>query len=136
MDRGKQKIVELIPWLVAAYTVICMGAYFGNRLFMYFPDPTRIAPVEAGLENVEEIEIAVADGVTVATRPLTLRRVHDRTINIHLSRLGDRHRGLCGAVATHLECAKLFAIMRWQGSVKLMRTRQRSARSGLRQAAS
>jgi len=57
--------MELIPWLVAVYAVICVAAYFGNRLFMYFPDPTRVAPAEAGLESVKEIEIAVADGVTL-----------------------------------------------------------------------
>jgi hypothetical protein len=50
--------MELIPWLVAVYANVCIGAYFGNRHFMDFPDPTRIAPVEAGLESVEEIEIA------------------------------------------------------------------------------
>lgn len=61
----KQEIMELIPWLVAVYTVICVGAYFGNRLFMYLPDPTRVAPTEAGLESVEEIEIAGSDGVAV-----------------------------------------------------------------------
>jgi len=57
--------MALIPWLVVVYAVICVMAYFGNRLFMYFPDPTRTAPGEAGLESVEEIEIAVADGVTL-----------------------------------------------------------------------
>ena len=57
----KQKIMELIPWLVAVYAVICVTAYFGNRLFMYLPDPTRVAPTEAGLESVEEIEIAGSD---------------------------------------------------------------------------
>ena len=57
--------MELIPWLVAAYAVICVGAYFGNRLVMYLPDPTRFAPAEVGLESVEEIEIAVADGVAL-----------------------------------------------------------------------
>jgi uncharacterized protein len=57
--------MELIPWLVALYAVICAAAYFGNRLFMYLPDPTRITPAEAGLDGVKEIEIAVADGVTL-----------------------------------------------------------------------
>jgi fermentation-respiration switch protein FrsA (DUF1100 family) len=66
VDRGKEKkIMELIPWLVAVYVAICVAAYFGNRLFMYFPDPTRTSPAEAGLDGVEEIEIAVADGVTL-----------------------------------------------------------------------
>jgi hypothetical protein len=53
--------VTLILWLVAAYLAICAAVYFGNRLFMYFPDPTRVAPVEVGLSGVREIEIAVAD---------------------------------------------------------------------------
>lgn len=61
----KQEVVTLILWLVPVYAVICAAAYFGNRLFMYFPDPTRIAPVEAGLDHVKEIEIAAADGVTL-----------------------------------------------------------------------
>ena len=56
--------MDLIPWLVVAYAVICAVVYFGNRLFMYFPDPTRIAPAEAGLGHVKEIEIVSADGVT------------------------------------------------------------------------
>ena len=41
------------------------AAYFGNRLLMYLPDPTRVAPAEAGLDGVKEIEITVADGVTL-----------------------------------------------------------------------
>ena len=55
--------MALIPWLVAAYAGICAAAYFGNRLLMYFPDPARITPEEAGLEGVREIEIKVGDGV-------------------------------------------------------------------------
>jgi hypothetical protein len=50
--------MELIPWLLGIYAVICVAAYFGNRLFMYFPDPTRTSPAEAGLRGVEEVEIA------------------------------------------------------------------------------
>jgi uncharacterized protein len=65
VDRGKQKIMELLLWLVAVYAVICAAAYFGNRLLMYLPDPTRVAPAAAGLVGVKEIEIAVADGVTL-----------------------------------------------------------------------
>jgi hypothetical protein len=33
----KQDVVTLIVWLVAIYAAICGAAYFGNRLFMYFP---------------------------------------------------------------------------------------------------
>ena len=57
--------MTLIPWLVAAYAAICAAVYFGNRLFMYFPDPTRVAPAEAGLDHVKEIEIAAGDGITL-----------------------------------------------------------------------
>jgi uncharacterized protein len=62
--RGVETL-QLITWLAAAYAVICAVVYFGNRLFMYFPDPTRVAPAEAGLDHVREIEIAAADGVTL-----------------------------------------------------------------------
>jgi hypothetical protein len=61
----KQEVVTLILSLVAAYAAICAAAYFGNRLFMYFPDPTRVAPVEAGLNGFREIDIEVADGTTL-----------------------------------------------------------------------
>jgi uncharacterized protein len=57
------KIMALITWLVAVYAGICVAAYFGNRLFMYIPDPTRICPAEAGLSGVGEIEINVGDGI-------------------------------------------------------------------------
>ena len=57
--------MTLIPWLVAIYAVICVAAYFGNRMFMYFPDPTRAAPAAVGLNGVKEVEIAVADGIAL-----------------------------------------------------------------------
>lgn len=59
----KRQLMELIPWLVTAYVLICIAAYFGNRMYMYFPDPTRTSPTEAGLDGVEEIEIAGSGGV-------------------------------------------------------------------------
>jgi uncharacterized protein len=61
----KEEVVTLILWLVAGYAAICAAAFFGNRLFMYFPDPTRVAPIEVGLNGVREIGIAVADGTTL-----------------------------------------------------------------------
>ena len=61
--------MTLILWLVAVYAAICGAAYFGNRLFTYFPDPTRVAPEAAGLNGVKEIELTVADGtILVAWR--------------------------------------------------------------------
>jgi fermentation-respiration switch protein FrsA (DUF1100 family) len=57
-----REIMDVIPWLIAAYLVICAAAYFGHRMFMYFPDPARIPPEAAGLDGVKEIELAAADG--------------------------------------------------------------------------
>ena len=53
----------LILAILAVYAAICLAAYFGNRHFMYFPDPTRVAPGEAGLDGVEEVEISATDGI-------------------------------------------------------------------------
>jgi hypothetical protein len=61
----KQDVVTLILWLVSVYAAICATAYFGNRVFMYFPDPTRVAPVEVGLNGVKEVELTVADDVAL-----------------------------------------------------------------------
>jgi uncharacterized protein len=54
--------MDFILWLVAAYLAICAAAYFGHRMFMYFPDPARVLPGAAGLHGVEEIELAAMDG--------------------------------------------------------------------------
>jgi hypothetical protein len=62
-----QYVLAVLPWLVAAYLAICAFAYFGNRTYMYFPDPTRIAPAEAGLDGVKEVEIVAADGTRLVT---------------------------------------------------------------------
>lgn len=39
----RKEIIRLILGLVVVYAAICVAAYFGNRLLMYFPDPTRPA---------------------------------------------------------------------------------------------
>ena len=57
--------MKIILWILTVYAVICVVAYFGNRRYMYFPDPARTAPTEAGLNSIEEVEIATADGVTL-----------------------------------------------------------------------
>ena len=55
--------MDIITWFVAAYAAICVAAYSGNRTLMYFPDPARVAPAEAGLHGVSEVEIGTGDGV-------------------------------------------------------------------------
>jgi fermentation-respiration switch protein FrsA (DUF1100 family) len=54
--------MELMPWLIGGYFAICLAAYFGSRMFMYFPDPTRVTPANAGLASMEEVELTATDG--------------------------------------------------------------------------
>lgn len=55
-------IMDIFPWLIAVYLVICVAAWLGNRTFMYFPDPTRVPPAAAGLGGVREVELVAGDG--------------------------------------------------------------------------
>ncbi len=57
--------MNTLLWIAITYVAICIGAYFGNRVFMYFPDPARFSPAEAGLLGVEEVELASGDGETL-----------------------------------------------------------------------
>lgn len=66
MRKGiRQEFMELLPWLIGVYVFLCVAAYFGNRVFMYHPDPTRVAPADAGLQQVAEIELKTPDGATL-----------------------------------------------------------------------
>ena len=57
-----REIMEILPWLIAVYLVICVAAWLGNRMFMYFPDPARVPPEAAGLAGVREVEFPAGDG--------------------------------------------------------------------------
>lgn len=57
--------MNTLLWIIATYVAICIAAWFGNRVFMYFPDSARISPAEAGLSGVEEVELASGDGETL-----------------------------------------------------------------------
>ena len=61
----RKKLMNTLLWIIAAYVAICIAAWFGNRVFMYFPDPERMTPAEAGLSGVEEVELASGDGETL-----------------------------------------------------------------------
>jgi pimeloyl-ACP methyl ester carboxylesterase len=56
-------MIKIALCFAAIYALICIGVYFGNRVLMYFPDPSRVPPAEAGLAGVEEVELAADDGV-------------------------------------------------------------------------
>jgi len=57
--------MKLVASLVAIYVLICVIAYFGNRSFMYFPDPTRVAPSKVGLHDVDEVELEADEAVAL-----------------------------------------------------------------------
>jgi uncharacterized protein len=60
---GRPGSMKLIASLFALYMLVCLVAYLGNRYFMYFPNPERIAPATVGLNGVEEVELVGGDGV-------------------------------------------------------------------------
>lgn len=60
-------MIEILSWLVAGYAAICIAGFFAERLFMYFPDRTRVAPKDIGLHGVEEIEVPMPDGKTLVS---------------------------------------------------------------------
>jgi fermentation-respiration switch protein FrsA (DUF1100 family) len=60
-----REIMNLVLGLIAAYLVICAAAYLLSRSHMYFPDPARVSPAEAGLDGVREIDFEAGDGTTL-----------------------------------------------------------------------
>lgn len=51
--------------LAAGYAAVCAFMYVAQRGLMYFPDPTRTAPADAGLPEAEEETLATADGESI-----------------------------------------------------------------------
>ena len=47
---------------IALYALIMSGMYFGQRRFIYAPDPTRTPPAEVGLTDVSERVLQTPDG--------------------------------------------------------------------------
>lgn len=57
--------IKLALGAVAAYVLIALAGYFGQRKLMYFPDRTRVQPAAAGLAEVEERVLKTPDGERV-----------------------------------------------------------------------
>jgi fermentation-respiration switch protein FrsA (DUF1100 family) len=57
--------VKIILWILAIYAVICVVAYFGNRRFMYFPDPARTAPASASANKIVAYGESLGSGQAV-----------------------------------------------------------------------
>lgn len=57
--------VKLLLGAAAAYALVGLAAYLGQRKLMYFPDRERTQPAEVGLAGVEERVLATPDGERV-----------------------------------------------------------------------
>src|SRR5262245_19085966 len=55
-------LAKLAAFLLCAYAAILLAAYFGQRRLMYFPDPQRVEPADAGLIGVSERIVQTPDG--------------------------------------------------------------------------
>lgn len=47
---------------VSLYVAVVLAVYVFQRKLQYFPSPERISPVQAGLTNVQELELVTPDG--------------------------------------------------------------------------
>jgi fermentation-respiration switch protein FrsA (DUF1100 family) len=57
--------IKLALGTAAAYALVCVAAYLGQRKLMYFPDRARILPAHAGLAGVDERVLKTPDGERV-----------------------------------------------------------------------
>ena len=55
----------LIILLLGGYASLLLAMYVFQRTLMYFPDPARIPPAQAGLPQAEEVTFKSADGETL-----------------------------------------------------------------------
>jgi uncharacterized protein len=57
--------IKVLIGVAAAYALLLIAGYFGQRKLMYFPDRARVQPSQAGLVGVEERVLKTPDGERV-----------------------------------------------------------------------
>ncbi len=55
-------LVNYVGLVLVIYAAVVFAAYLFQRKLQYFPSPERVAPIEAGLKNIEEIVLETPDG--------------------------------------------------------------------------
>jgi len=60
-------LVNYAGLVLVLYAAVVFTVYLVQRKLQYFPSPERITPVQAGLENVEEIVLETPDGERLVT---------------------------------------------------------------------
>lgn len=58
-------LLKIALFAFAAYLAVVAIAYAAQRRLTYFPNPVRVAPSDAGLKGVEELEIPAPDGARI-----------------------------------------------------------------------
>ncbi len=58
-------LIKIVVFAAIAYLAIIGIAYVAQRKFTYFPNASRVAPADTGLEGFREVELPTADGERV-----------------------------------------------------------------------
>lgn len=58
-------LLKISAGLVAVYLLLILAGYMLQRRFIYYPNPERVAPAQAGISGVEERMLTMPDGVRV-----------------------------------------------------------------------
>lgn len=58
-------VLQLLAVFAALYAILLMSACAVQERFLYFPDPSRIAPQDAGLAGAREDILTAGDGVSL-----------------------------------------------------------------------
>lgn len=58
-------VLKLAAGLVAVYLLLVLAGYMMQRRFIYYPNPERVSPAQAGLAGVEERLLTMPDGARV-----------------------------------------------------------------------
>lgn len=66
-------MLNLLLALAGSYVIVCIAARVLHRNFVYMPDRTRVAPKDAGLPGVQEVELTAADGTKLIAWHLPAR---------------------------------------------------------------
>lgn len=60
-------LLKVAGAVVCVYLLVVLMIYMGQRRLLYFPDPTHMAPAQAGLPNVGERILQTPDGARIVT---------------------------------------------------------------------
>ena len=63
--NSMQKLISISIVILLAYGGLVLAAYLFQRNLQYFPSTARVAPRDAGLQNVRELTLTTPDSETL-----------------------------------------------------------------------